>query len=349
MPAKVKKFPAEKLIAWQKECGRNNLPWQATTDPYLRWIAEKKLQQTHVGSAKPYYEKFAKRFPTVKDFAEASESDVFVQWGGLGYYNRARNAHKAAKKVVEEYNGEFPVEVSELVKLPGIGLSTAGAVVSAATDKPEPIFDGNVKRAFARFFAIDEIYGTAKFEKLIHKYAQESLPAKDGRAYSQGLMDLGAMVCVRTHPRCMICPVSDKCKAFNKGETEKYPVKPKKKPLPVKETNWLVGYDQGKVFLHHLEGKGVWGGLWTFPATEEIPKDFIKPLKVINHSFSHYKINFHPYLVSPLSFKDMEGKWFSKEESQNIGVASPVRTFLDKLFETGDDLELLGESPGSDQ
>lgn len=326
--AKSEKFPCGELISWQKTEGRNSLPWQTTHDPYPRWLAEIMLQQTQVTAVIPYFLKFLEKFPTIEALASASEDEVMALWTGLGYYTRARNLHACAKKVVEYYSGGFPLELEKMLALPGIGKSTAGAIISAVTDKPSPMLDGNVKRVFARFFKIKQVYGTSCFDNVLWKLAEENLPETEGRAFSQGLMDLGAMICTRSSPQCLICPVSRTCGAKLEGRATAYPVKAAKKVKPERHKFWIVYTSGDTVWLEKRADKGVWKGLWSLPESEEPIKNAQK-LPQIFHEFSHYKLTASPILVSDCRRSETEtAGWFSKDDLETVGLPSPVKKFL---------------------
>ncbi len=329
----MKRFPAVELIAWQKKEGRHGLPWQQTTDPYRRWLAEIMLQQTQVAAVIPYYFRFLEAFPTVEALAHASEDEVISLWAGLGYYSRARSARLCAIRVVEDYGGKFPMTVEELSGLPGIGPSTAGAVISAVTDRPEVVMDANVKRVFARFLEVKEAYGTRKFERKVEEEVRESLPDKDGRAYSQGLMDLGSMICRSNVPQCGSCPASKGCLAFKHGTMAVYPVKNPRKTKPKKSVYWLVAMGEGKIFLERRSQKGVWFHLWCLPEQEQEPENIIQRLPNVKHEFSHYKLTAKPCVVSPETLGWRSGGWFSPEEIKAKGVPTPIKQLLtERLF-----------------
>lgn len=324
----VIKFPCTALISWQKQEGRNSLPWQKTHDPYQRWLAEIMLQQTQVTAVIPYFQKFVERFPTVEHLASASEDEVMASWAGLGYYSRARNLHACAKAVVEKFSGSFPLELNKLLELPGIGRSTAGAIISAVTDSPVPMLDGNVKRVFARFFKINEVYGTAGFEKVLWELTENNLPQEEGRAFSQGLMDLGSMICTRSNPKCLLCPVSELCCAGKEGCAAEYPVKAKKKAKPERHKFWYVCTRGETVWLEKRTGKGVWKHLWSLPEGEDLTHEGT-PLPKVFHEFTHYKLTASPVHVLDAELNESEyGGWFNREDIEQIGIPSPVKKLL---------------------
>ena len=241
---------AEALIRWQKQFGRHQLPWQ-TEDPYARWLSEVMLQQTQVVTVTTYFERFIKRFPTVSDLAQASEDEVMALWAGLGYYSRARNLHKAAKLLVSQYGGTFPKTRQEWEALPGIGRSTAAAIVAFSFGQKETILDGNVKRVLARYFGIEHPLDGARATKDLWALAEELLPDHDIGAYIQGLMDLGATVCTR-NPSCTICPFCQSCKANQLGVQNTLPLPKPKKFVPKKRPHFSC-YGKRIVFLFRNE------------------------------------------------------------------------------------------------
>lgn len=304
------------------------MPWQKTHDPYQRWLAEIMLQQTQVTAVIPYFQKFVERFPTVEHLASASEDEVMASWAGLGYYSRARNLHACAKAVVEKFSGSFPLELNKLLELPGIGRSTAGAIISAVTDSPVPMLDGNVKRVFARFFKINEVYGTAGFEKVLWELTENNLPQEEGRAFSQGLMDLGSMICTRSNPKCLLCPVSELCCAGKEGCAAEYPVKAKKKAKPERHKFWYVCTRGETVWLEKRTGKGVWKHLWSLPEGEDLTHEGT-PLPKVFHEFTHYKLTASPVHVLDAELNESEyGGWFNREDIEQIGIPSPVKKLL---------------------
>ena len=304
------------------------MPWQKTYDPYQRWLAEIMLQQTQVTAVIPYFQKFVERFPTVEHLASASEDEVMANWAGLGYYSRARNLHACAKAVVEKFSGRFPLELNILLELPGIRRSTAGAIISAVTDKPVPMLDGNVKRVFARFFKINEVYGTAGFEKVLWDLTENNLPQEEGRAFSQGLMDLGSMICTRFNPKCLLCPVSVLCRAAKEGCPAEYPIKAKKKAKPERHKFWYVCTRGEAVWLEKRTGKGVWKHLWSLPEGDDLTRKGT-PLPTVFHEFTHYKLTASPIHVLDAEPNESDhGGWFSREDIEQIGIPSPVKKLL---------------------
>ncbi len=254
-----------KVIRWQKQSGRHGLPWQQTRDPYRRWIAEIMLQQTQVSAAIPYYERFMKRFPSVQSLAAAPEDDVMRLWAGLGYYARARNLIACARLIAAR-GGEFPKSASELSGLPGIGRSTAAAIAAGCWEEPAAILDGNAKRVFSRFFGVKRGESESAFTKRLWEIAEREKALNSCSVYAQGLMDLGATVCVRSKPRCGECPLSGECKAEASGAPGEYPGKKIRPPKPVRDAAFLILKREGSWWLVKRPGKGIWAGLFCLPS-----------------------------------------------------------------------------------
>lgn len=321
---------SKKLIDWQAKYGRNNLPWQKTSDAYCRWVAEIMLQQTQVKTVIGYYEKFLTRFPSVQALADAQEDEVLAAWAGMGYYSRARNLHKAAKKVANEFGGRFPMEVKLLSELPGVGESTAGAIISAVTDRPEAVFDANVKRVFSRLFAIEAVYGSSIFNKAVKEYAEKMLPKKHGASYSQALMDLGATVCVKNNPKCEICPLNDDCLAYKRKETGRFPIKPKKKEKRSEELYLLLYLKEDKVFVQKRPDSGIWAGLWSPPITKERPEN-AADIYSLKHELTHRSLTLNAMAVNEGS-PSGAGKWLNVDELDSVGMPTPVSIILQNLL-----------------
>lgn len=254
------------LVNWQKQHGRQTLPWQHTGDAYKVWLSEVMLQQTQVGTVLAYYDKFLKAYPTVADLAAAPDQDVMQLWAGLGYYSRARNLHACAMQVVDRFGGQFPRTVVELESLPGIGQSTAGAIASLAYGVRAPILDGNVKRVFCRYYGVEGYPEQSAIKKNLWAIAAANVPSKDPGVYNQALMDLGATCCVPRNPACARCPVMDTCVALRKGVVGQLPTpKPKKVRPELHFISLMVQDEMGAVLLELQTAKGVWQDLWTPP------------------------------------------------------------------------------------
>ena len=337
---------SDRLIQWQKIYGRHGLPWQIK-DPYARWISEVMLQQTQVVTVIDYYHRFMSRFPTVNDLAVASEDEVMSYWAGLGYYTRARNLHKAAKIIVENYQGIFPRTRQEWEALPGIGQSTAAAVTAFSFGAKEAIMDGNVKRVLARNFAIDKPI-TTQVEKEFWALAQSLLPEKDIESYTQGLMDLGATVCTRT-PQCLLCPFEDTCLAHMKGIEKNLPVPKPKRQRPEKHRTFFLYWHESSVQLVKRTGKGVWQGLHSLPEVDgsmhdEQVEDYLScqtlrvrnwlRLETIVHDFSHYRLYIEPIAVHlrEQSVLNGDSMWVDATKVSTVGMPAPVETLVKKFL-----------------
>ena len=259
-------FAAE-LIRWQKKHGRHNLPWQNTRAPYNIWIAETMLQQTQTTTVAPYYEKFLRRFPNIGVLARAREESVLALWRGLGYYARARHLHRAAKIIEREYGGIFPQKFADIVKLPGVGRSTAAAIAVFAFGRRLAILDGNVKRVLARYYAVSTAIDEASTITRLWQLSETAVPARaDIRAYTQGLMDLGASLCTRRRPHCVQCPLASACAAYKGGFAESLPVRQRReKPTRRRAMALVLAKDGGKILLQKRPATGIWGGLWSLP------------------------------------------------------------------------------------
>ncbi len=358
MPASSKSLAdfSNKLLAWFHEHGRHDLPWQQDKTPYRVWVSEIMLQQTQVSTVIPYYERFMARFPDVKSLAEADEDAVLHLWTGLGYYARARNLHKSAKILLRQYQGRFPDSVDALSELPGIGRSTAGAIIGAAMNKRAVILDGNVKRVLCRYHCIEGWPDQSDTLRKLWDIAASHTPEQACGEYNQAIMDLGASLCSRSRPACSLCPLQDACKAYKTNRTAEFPQKKPKKKIPVKSTTMLVllSPDGNKVLLEKRAPTGIWGGLWSLPEVPsgDSPDSFLlvnglrqtgKPdiWQPLRHTFSHFHLDITPVLVTlaqPQSGVMEKGRWHWYDLAQpgQIGLAAPVKKLLDAL---GDRLE----------
>ena len=337
-----------RLITWQKQFGRHDLPWQNTTDPYAIWVSEIMLQQTQVSAVIGYYAQFMQRFPDIKRLAQASQDDVLQYWSGLGYYSRARNLHKAAITIVQEHDGEFPQDFVTMQTLSGIGRSTAAAIASFAFNQVQTILDGNVKRVLARHFCIHGWPSSPKIEQQLWSLAEALLPAKDMVAYTQGLMDLGATLCTRSKPKCSVCPLNSTCEAYKQQCVHVLPTPKPRKVNPEKYTTMLILKHGDKVMLEKRPSAGIWGGLWSFPEVDctdnasamalnrfGIHALSSATLPILSHAFTHFKLHIQPHVLtvlgSPKTVNDAGQKWLSIEEAVNAGIPTPVRKILISL------------------
>ncbi len=341
---------SDRVLTWFDQHGRKDLPWQRDITPYRVWVSEIMLQQTQVRTVIPYYERFMARFPTVGELAAAAEDEVLHLWTGLGYYARARNLHKAARQVCEQFHGEFPATVDALAGLPGVGRSTAGAIVSIAYRKRAPILDGNVKRVLARHGAIDGWPGDAAVLKQLWALAEDYTPGERVADYSQAMMDLGATLCTRSRPDCGRCPLALDCRALAAGEQDRYPGRKPKKALPVKSTVFLMAQSpDGDLWLERRPPSGIWGGLWCFPeldgedecttwcvdrwGREPAAAEQWEPFR---HTFSHYHLDIQPVLVTldrePGAVMDTSAQlWYNLRQPPAVGLAAPVSGLLERL------------------
>ncbi len=338
------------LIQWGRKHGRTGLPWQIDPTPYRVWVSEIMLQQTQVATVIPYYERFMVRFPSVQALAQSEPDEVMHHWSGLGYYARGRNLHKAAKAIVEQFDGCFPTSYQEILALPGIGRSTAGAVLSLAMGQRYPILDGNVKRVFARFFAVDGWPGHLPVQKRLWQLVEDCLPEHEVGLYHQSLMDLGATLCSRRQPTCAQCPLEAGCRAAAEGVPDRYPTSKPKKDKPVKQAVMLLLHNgQGQLLLEARPASGVWGGLWAFPEFQsvaaaeqwanakigriELPS---RPWSRQRYTFSHYHFDVQPLEVNCEDPMDcvMDGDrfvWYNTQSPASLGLAAPVKQMIDLL------------------
>ncbi len=338
---------ATRLIAWQKRHGRHDLPWQNTQDPYAIWVSEIMLQQTQVSAVIDYYSKFMARFPNIAALAQASQDEVLQHWSGLGYYSRARNLHKAAQKIVVDFDGKFPQDFVAIQTLPGIGRSTAAAIAAFAFHQTQTILDGNVKRVLARHFLVEGWPSAPAVEKKLWLLAEALLPQQDMIAYTQGLMDLGATVCTRSKPKCYLCPFLNTCAAYHHERVAELPTPKPRKALPIKKTAMLVLQHDGLILLEKRPEKGIWGGLLSLPEIE-VDADILqmiqenfktniashRPLAAFTHVFTHFKLDIHPHMIEiTLLPKNLAGiyHWLTLESAMQAAIPTPIRHILQIL------------------
>ena len=331
---------ANKVIEYYERHGRKHLPWQQSNDPYPIWLSEVMLQQTQVTTVIPYFEKFIVELPTVKHLAEASDDKVMSLWSGLGYYSRARNLHKAAKMVMQQFAGEFPKQQEQLEQLPGVGRSTAGAIASFAFGQPTAILDGNVKRVLARCYTIQGWPGHGKVLKELWYRAEQNTPKHSTAKYNQAMMDIGALICTRSSPKCEKCPLSERCLALKQDQIALFPGKKAKKERPSKAVYWLVQINNGSVLLYKRQPHGIWGGLWSLPEIEqqETAPEHMEELAPFVHKFSHYDLHIQPLLVEKSPnigiMETAQSDWFSMSTIADIGVPAPVGKLIKALHKT---------------
>lgn len=338
----------KKVLAWYDKFGRKHLPWQQEITPYRVWLSEVMLQQTQVATVIPYFQNFITRFPTVKHLALAKQDEVLALWSGLGYYSRARNLHRCAQIIHQQFNNEFPQTLEELMQLPGIGRSTAGAILSLSMHKFAPILDGNVKRVLTRVFAIEGHPQEKKVENILWSLAEKYTAKTRTAAYTQVMMDLGAMICTRSKPKCTLCPLQKNCLAHIRGKEILFPTKKIKKQLPVKNVFLLViSNTKNEILLEKRPPAGIWGGLWSLPECydlNDIPdllkKQFAltctqqKTLTSFRHTFSHYHLDITPiFLKSKKSQSNLIMSapnliWYSKQE---LGLPQPIKRIIGEI------------------
>ncbi len=351
MPA-VDNF-SDALISWQAAKGRHSLPWQINPDPFKVWVSEIMLQQTQVSTVIGYYQKFIKRFSSIKLLAKAEQDEVLSYWSGLGYYARARNLHLCAQILYREKNGCFPKTIQELCELPGIGKSTAGAILSLGHNIRAPILDGNVKRVLARYHALPGSISQTQVIKKLWELSEQYTPQDNFSIYNQAMMDLGAMVCIRRKPKCNECPINEKCEAHRQQLTDYFPV-PKTSSVKLhRKIQMLIlkKADQDVVLLKKRPPSGLWGGLWTFPECSiaekleewcfnEFESQILnqQPLAVFKHAFTHFDLTIYPVIVTirpAIGKKIMESNtyiWYKLGDPLPGGLPAPTTKLLQQLI-----------------
>jgi len=342
---------SDRLLTWLDQHGRKNLPWQQDITAYRVWLSEIMLQQTQVKTVIPYFEKFILRFPTVDLLAASSEDEVLHLWTGLGYYARARNLHQAAKIVMMKYNAELPATQIELEALPGIGRSTAGAILAIAHHQQASILDGNVKRVLARYKGVEGWPGQKKIADKLWVIAEALTPTQRIADYTQAIMDIGATLCTRSKPHCLDCPFETDCYAKQNNKITILPGKKPKKEIPVRSTSMLIIQNTaGEWLLHKRPSQGLWGGLWSFPECGESEEDstlldlgVIKGanksrLPTFRHTFTHFHLDIAPLIVklssdslSNVISESGTSLWYSTSKPQEIGLTRPVTKILASL------------------
>jgi len=342
---------ANRILRWYDQYGRKHLPWKQNPTPYRVWISEIMLQQTQVATVIPYYERFMKSFPSVNILAQASLDEVLHHWSGLGYYARARNLHKTAITIFKEHEGEFPLSVEELMQLPGIGRSTAGAILSLSQNKVAPILEGNVKRIFTRYHGIEGWPAHTTVLKKLWDIAEKYTPYLRAADYNQALMDIGSAICTRSRPLCYQCPIHSSCHAFQTNSQSQYPSpKPKKTERNHQKTIFAILINaQGECLLEKRSPTGIWGGLWGFPElgfSEDIPvwcrlKGYGSVEKTYKlpsflHVFTHFDLTINPLLVylkeeHPACMESSSQIWYKLGHALPGGIASPVKKLLTQL------------------
>jgi A/G-specific adenine glycosylase len=338
---------APALLAWWERHGRHDLPWQRDRTPYRVWVSEIMLQQTQVATVIPYYERFMARFPDLRALADAPLDEVLHHWSGLGYYARARNLHGAAQRIRDRHGGEFPRDLGDLVALPGIGRSTAGAILALARDERHPILDGNVKRVLARWGGIEGWPGETRVAAALWALSDAVTPAQRAADYTQAVMDIGATLCTRAKPACALCPVAEGCAARASGRQHALP-----SPRPAKARRrrgvvWLVVRRDDEVLLERRPPAGLWGGLWGFPefACRAAAEDFararfgdatFRAWTPLEHAFSHFDLDVEPLVATPVAtaagaaavMEPDRWAWYNTRAPARLGLAAPVAGLL---------------------
>jgi len=337
----------QRLLSWFDSHGRHDLPWQQERSPYRVWVSEIMLQQTQVATVIPYFARFMAHFPDVGSLAAAEQDEVLHLWTGLGYYARGRNLHKAARAVVDEHDGVFPVHSLEAMSaLPGIGRSTAGAIIAQSTGRRAVILDGNVKRVLTRLHAVEGWPGRSAVERRLWALADHYTPGERLVDFTQAMMDLGATLCRRGTPDCGRCPFADVCMAHARGEEKRFPASKPRKALPTRTTIMLLLQDrQGRVLLEQRPSSGLWGGLWSLPQFDDgealqawldthAPGSELEPgWAAFMHVFSHFRLEITPQ-PARVDRHDAVGeayRWYDPTEPASIGLAAPVKALLASL------------------
>lgn len=339
----------ERVLAWFDRHGRRDLPWQKPATPYRVWVSEVMLQQTRVDVVIPYFERFMERFPDVATLAAADVDAVLAQWSGLGYYARARNLHRAACRIVSDHGGVMPETRAEWEALPGVGRSTAAAILSLSGGYHHAILDGNVKRVLARYGAVPGWPGRTAVARELWALSEQVTPDQRCGDFNQAMMDLGALVCTRTQPGCLLCPLSDDCRASAAGAETDYPESRPARALPVRETRMLLlEAEQGGVLLERRPPTGIWGGLWSLPEIDPDRDTAAHCRDVLGvrvsepeswprfrHTFSHYHLEIEPVRTRVLgdagaAMTGAERVWYKNDSRLDGGLAAPVRRLLDQ-------------------
>lgn len=334
---------ASPLIDWHRRCGRHDLPWQRERTPYRVWISEVMLQQTQVAAVIGYFERFLARFPDARELAAAPQDEVLHLWSGLGYYARARNLQCAAQLIVERHGGEFPTDFDAVAALPGIGRSTAGAILAIACGQRHPILDGNVRRVLARLHALPGATGERSFEQRLWELAEAHTPRDGVDTYTQAIMDLGATLCTRRAPQCDRCPLAGQCVAFAQGSAEDFPAP--RRPLKRRQVErWMLfaRRGDGAVRLSRRPARGVWGGLWSPPEFEDLPAArraagegvAVREAPAVHHAFTHFDLTIRPlWIDAPESWQgvadgDEVSLWYNAAAPDRIGLPAPIAALL---------------------
>ncbi|RPI41132.1 MAG: A/G-specific adenine glycosylase, partial [Betaproteobacteria bacterium] len=333
---------AQRVIDWQGRHGRHDLPWQRSRNPYAVWISEIMLQQTQVATVIPYYQRFLQRFPDVGALASASVDQVMQLWSGLGYYSRARNLHRAANEVAKEHAGVFPHDATSLGKLPGVGRSTAAAIAALAFGSRCAILDGNVKRVLCRYFAVAGDPSSSAVERDLWALAERLVPQAQADVYTQGMMDIGATVCLRQRPKCSLCPLAADCAAHRSGRVDRFPQRRQRAALPEREVAMFVLHHRAEVMLQKRPPHGIWGGLWSLPEADPEHDPVlvcesrfgaraaeVRALPVVKHGFTHFRLRIRPWRIDVRTLAPRAAEsgimWLPLGEARDAALPAPVR------------------------
>ncbi|WP_245832246.1 A/G-specific adenine glycosylase [Oceanospirillum sanctuarii] len=331
------------ILDWYDENGRKSLPWQQERTAYKVWLSEVMLQQTQVATVIPYFEAFIDRFPTIEALAKAHIDEVLHLWTGLGYYARARNLHKCAQTITENYQGKFPEDQAALEALPGIGRSTAAAIIAQTFDKPAAILDGNVKRLLARLHCVPGWPGQSQTLKALWQLAEHYTPPTRCQAYTQAVMDMGAMVCTRRNPKCDLCPIEKWCAARSTASQHDFPNSKPKKTNPVRQSIlFVLQTPDGNCLLLQRPPTGIWGGLWSLPDASEteglldaLPHKY--DAEKLEHKFSHFTLeaeirichlNKDQLRKLEQNIREERHRWYNPQQPDSIGLPGPIHKLL---------------------
>lgn len=343
------------VLNWQQEHGRHDLPWQQTPSPYRVFVSELMLQQTQVATVIPYFERWVQHFPTLEHLANANEDEVMALWQGLGYYSRARNLHKAAQYLAQEYNHEFPRTLAELKQIPGVGPYTAGAILSFAFDSYGPIVDGNVKRFFCRFFGIEGQTNSSSVNRQLWQKAEQLTPEKNNRRFAQGLLDIGATLCTPKQPKCHSCPFASHCVAFLSQRQHELPTPKVRKQLPEREAHFIWQHNKQELQLVKRTDSGIWASLWCLPELAVAPEK-TQAIGEFKHIFSHFKMHafiwqlkensaetacilaessaqFTPLQQQTMIHSASQTQWVAYQELDDYGLPTPIKKVIAKLWQ----------------
>jgi A/G-specific adenine glycosylase len=343
---------APALLRWWDLHGRKDLAWQRDPSPYRIWVSEVMLQQTQVATVERYYDRFMQSYPTVSALAEADLDQVLHLWSGLGYYARARNLYRAAGIIRDQFGGQLPADIDALQSLPGIGRSTAGAILALAHDQSQPILDGNVRRVLARLYLVEGWPGSPAVSRELWQRSEECLPTARAGNYTQAIMDLGASVCTRRKPSCPECPLADQCLALRSDAVEAIPASRPKRDRPKRDVVLVMILQQGNVLLQKRPDSGVWGGLWCFPEAQRVgdvaewcenevgvAPDRVEVRSKVHHAFTHFDLAMTPveaHIRRAPGKVNEDGRWlwYDLRTPAAVGLAAPVARLLESLATT---------------